>query len=129
MLDEGHKIRNSDTTMASKLQGIGASHRLSKWTTLQRTTWLDCFLQYSRGLPFTTTSESYGDSFIGCTPTSSRGPLGTFSTNHSIFPRVHILCHSSPLRRNSSKRSCSVERKPPWRCPSHPGKSSPCSFP
>lgn len=34
VLDEGHKIRNSDTTIASKLQGIGASRRLSKWTTL-----------------------------------------------------------------------------------------------
>ena len=30
MLDEGHKIKNSDTGVASKLQGIGASRRLSK---------------------------------------------------------------------------------------------------
>ena len=30
VLDEGHKIKNSDTGVASKLQGIGASRRLSK---------------------------------------------------------------------------------------------------
>ena len=34
VLDEGHKIKNSDTAIASKLQGIGASRRLSEWTTL-----------------------------------------------------------------------------------------------
>jgi SWI/SNF-related matrix-associated actin-dependent regulator of chromatin subfamily A member 5 len=35
VLDEGHKIKNSDTAVASKLQGIGASRRLSRWTILQ----------------------------------------------------------------------------------------------
>jgi len=30
VLDEGHKIKNSDTGVASKLQGIGASRRLSE---------------------------------------------------------------------------------------------------
>ena len=34
VLDEGHKIKNSDTAIASKLQGIGASRRLSKWNIL-----------------------------------------------------------------------------------------------
>jgi SWI/SNF-related matrix-associated actin-dependent regulator of chromatin subfamily A member 5 len=29
VLDEGHKIKNSETAIASKLQGIGASRRLS----------------------------------------------------------------------------------------------------
>jgi len=32
VLDEGHKIKNSDTAISSKLQGVGASRRLSKWT-------------------------------------------------------------------------------------------------
>ena len=29
VLDEGHKIKNSETAIASKLQGVGASRRLS----------------------------------------------------------------------------------------------------
>lgn len=34
VLDEGHKIKNSETGIASKLQGVGASRRLSKWSIL-----------------------------------------------------------------------------------------------
>jgi SNF2 family DNA or RNA helicase len=34
VLDEGHKIKNAETGIASKLQGIGASRRLSKRTIL-----------------------------------------------------------------------------------------------
>lgn len=34
VLDEGHKIKNSDTAIASKLQGVGASRRLSQWAVL-----------------------------------------------------------------------------------------------
>lgn len=31
VLDEGHKIKNPETAIASKLQGIGASRRLGGW--------------------------------------------------------------------------------------------------
>jgi len=48
-------------------------------------TWPDSFLQSSREPLFTTTSESYGGSFIGYTLMSSRWPLRTSSTNHSIW--------------------------------------------
>ena len=92
-------------------------------------TWPNSFLQSSLEPLFTTTSESYGGSFTGYTRTSSRRPLRTSSTNHSIPPRVLTLYHSSMLPRNSSRRSCSVELKPLWRWPSHLGRSSLYSFP
>jgi SNF2 family DNA or RNA helicase len=37
VLDEGHRIKNAETNLASTLQGIGALHRLSSFFLLEIT--------------------------------------------------------------------------------------------
>lgn len=40
VLDEGHKIKNSETALSQKLQGLGSMYRLSEFSAFD---WRSCF--------------------------------------------------------------------------------------